>query len=62
MALAAFHPDRFGFAGSMSGFLYLTNTTTNGARSRRACSNSAVWTPTEWFTSGARKRTKTRCA
>jgi S-formylglutathione hydrolase FrmB len=31
MALAAFHPDRFGFAGSMSGFLYPSNTTTNGA-------------------------------
>lgn len=28
MALAAFHPDRFGFAGSMSGFLYPSNTTT----------------------------------
>ena len=31
MALAAFHPDRFGFAGSMSGFLYPSNTTTGGA-------------------------------
>lgn len=31
MALAAFHPDRFGFAGSLSGFLYPSNTTTNGA-------------------------------
>lgn len=31
LALAAFHPDRFGFAGSLSGFLYPSNTTTNGA-------------------------------
>ena len=31
MALAAFHPDRFGFAGSLSGFLYPSNTTTGGA-------------------------------
>jgi S-formylglutathione hydrolase FrmB len=31
MALAAFHPDRFGFAGSMSGFLYPSETTMNGA-------------------------------
>ena len=31
MALATFHPDRFGFAGSLSGFLYPSNTETNGA-------------------------------
>src|SRR5271167_1511070 len=31
MALACFHPDRFGFAGSLSGFLYPSNTTTGGA-------------------------------
>src|SRR5208283_3571472 len=31
MALAAFHPDRFGFAGSLSGFLYPSETTMNGA-------------------------------
>ena len=31
MALAAFHPDRFGFAGSLSGFLYPSATTLNGA-------------------------------
>ncbi|MGB9227425.1 MAG: alpha/beta hydrolase family protein [Mycobacterium sp.] len=31
MALAAFHPDRFGFAGSLSGFLYPSDTTTNGS-------------------------------
>jgi S-formylglutathione hydrolase FrmB len=31
MALATFHPDRFGFAGSLSGFLYPSNTTTNGS-------------------------------
>src|SRR5581483_11388405 len=31
MALAVFHPDRYGFAGSLSGFLYPSNTTTNGA-------------------------------
>src|SRR6202022_3201473 len=30
-ALAAFHPDRYGYAGSLSGFLYPSNTTTNGA-------------------------------
>jgi S-formylglutathione hydrolase FrmB len=31
MALACFHPDRFGYAGSMSGFLYPSNTTTSGS-------------------------------
>jgi S-formylglutathione hydrolase FrmB len=31
MALAAFHPDRFGYAGSLSGFLYPSETTFNGA-------------------------------
>jgi S-formylglutathione hydrolase FrmB len=31
MALAAFHPDRFGYAGSMSGFLYPSSTNYNGA-------------------------------
>src|SRR6201993_3019388 len=31
MALAAFHPDRFNYAGSLSGFLYPSSTTTNGA-------------------------------
>ncbi|WP_343600557.1 alpha/beta hydrolase family protein [Mycobacterium sp.] len=31
MALACFHPDRFGYAGSLSGFLYPSNTITNGA-------------------------------
>jgi S-formylglutathione hydrolase FrmB len=31
MALATFHPDRFGYAGSMSGFLYPSSTTENGA-------------------------------
>src|ERR1700724_3409988 len=31
MALAAFHPDRFGYAGSMSGFLYPSETTFGGA-------------------------------
>jgi S-formylglutathione hydrolase FrmB len=31
MALATFHPERFGYAGSLSGFLYPSNTTTNGA-------------------------------
>lgn len=31
MALAAFHPDRFGYAGSLSGFLYPSNTTENGS-------------------------------
>ncbi|MGZ4515633.1 MAG: alpha/beta hydrolase-fold protein, partial [Mycobacterium sp.] len=30
MALAAFHPDRFGFAGSLSGFLYPSSTNYNG--------------------------------
>ena len=43
MALACFHPDRFGFAGSLSGFLYPSDTTMNGAI-LRACSNSAGWT------------------
>ena len=31
MALAAFHPDRYGYAGSLSGFLYPSSTTTNGS-------------------------------
>ena len=31
MALATFHPDRFGFAGSLSGFLYPSSTNYNGA-------------------------------
>src|ERR1700694_3233313 len=31
MALATFHPDRFRYAGSMSGFLTPSNTTFNGA-------------------------------
>ncbi|HZQ30842.1 MAG TPA: alpha/beta hydrolase family protein [Mycobacterium sp.] len=31
MALAAFHPDRFRFAGSLSGFLTPSRTTENGA-------------------------------
>jgi S-formylglutathione hydrolase FrmB len=31
MTIAAFHPDRFGYAGSMSGFLNPSNTWTNGA-------------------------------
>lgn len=31
MALATFHPDRFGFAGSMSGFLYPSSTNNNGS-------------------------------
>src|SRR6201987_3365783 len=31
LTLAAFHPDRFRYAGSMSGYLYPSNTTVNGA-------------------------------
>ncbi|WP_395312157.1 alpha/beta hydrolase family protein [Mycobacterium sp. AMU20-3851] len=31
LALAAFHPDRFGYAGSLSGFLNPSATTMNGA-------------------------------
>lgn len=31
MALVAFHPDRFNYAGSLSGFLYPSATTFNGA-------------------------------
>lgn len=31
MALACFHPDRFGMAGSLSGFLYPSSTNSNGA-------------------------------
>lgn len=31
LALAAFHPDRFGFAGSLSGFVYPSDTTTSGS-------------------------------
>jgi S-formylglutathione hydrolase FrmB len=31
LTLAEFHPDRFRYAGSMSGFLYPSNTSVNGA-------------------------------
>jgi S-formylglutathione hydrolase FrmB len=31
MALAAFHPDRFGYAGSMSGVLYPSSTNVGGS-------------------------------
>lgn len=31
MTMAVFHPDRFGFAGSLSGFLYPSSTWENGA-------------------------------
>jgi S-formylglutathione hydrolase FrmB len=31
LTLAAFHPDRFRYAGSLSGYLYPSNTTVNGA-------------------------------
>ncbi len=31
MALATFHPDRYGYAGSMSGFLYPSETSVSGA-------------------------------
>jgi S-formylglutathione hydrolase FrmB len=31
LLMAEFHPDRFRYAGSMSGFLYPSNTTVNGA-------------------------------
>jgi S-formylglutathione hydrolase FrmB len=31
LMMAEFHPDRFRYAGSMSGFLYPSNTTVNGA-------------------------------
>ncbi|UXA11467.1 esterase family protein [Mycobacterium sp. SMC-8] len=31
LTLAEFHPNRFRYAGSMSGFVYPSNTTTNGA-------------------------------
>lgn len=31
MTMATFHPDRFSYAGSMSGFLYPSSTTVNGA-------------------------------
>jgi S-formylglutathione hydrolase FrmB len=31
MALATFHPDRFGYGGSLSGFLYPSRTEQNGA-------------------------------
>ncbi len=31
MALAAFHPDRFVYAGSLSGFVYPSDTTTSGS-------------------------------
>ena len=46
MALAAFHPDRFGYAGSMSGFVSHRKPRSTG-RSLPACSSSAESTAME---------------
>jgi S-formylglutathione hydrolase FrmB len=50
MALATFHPDRFKYAGSLSGFLYPSSTTTNGAilaglRQFGGVDGNAMWGP-----------------
>jgi S-formylglutathione hydrolase FrmB len=44
LALAAFHPDRFRYAGSMSGFLAPERTGVDGA-TPRACNSTAASTP-----------------
>lgn len=48
MMLAEFHPDRFRYAGSMSGFLYPSNTTVNGAISEGMQRYGGVNTQAMW--------------
>ena len=44
MALATFHPDRYRFAGSLSGFLTPSNRPASTARSPPGWPSSAAWT------------------
>jgi S-formylglutathione hydrolase FrmB len=48
MMLAEFHPDRFRYAGSMSGFLYPSNTTVNGAITEGMMRYGGVNTQAMW--------------
>lgn len=48
MALAAFHPDRFRYAGSFSGFLSPSQTTLNGAITAGMASDGGVNTQAMW--------------
>ncbi len=48
MMLAEFHPDRFRYAGSMSGFLYPSNTAVNGAISEGMQRYGGVNTQAMW--------------
>lgn len=48
MALAAFHPDRFSYASSLSGFLTLSNTTVNGAITAGLAQYGGVDTRNMW--------------
>jgi S-formylglutathione hydrolase FrmB len=48
VTMAAFHPDRFSYAGSMSGFLTPSNTTLNGAISAGMMQYGGVDTRNMW--------------
>ena len=48
ITLAEFHPDRFRYAGSMSGFLYPSSTTVNGAISAGMAQFGGVDTRNMW--------------
>jgi S-formylglutathione hydrolase FrmB len=48
MALAAFHPDRFRYAGSLSGFLTPSSTTFNGAITAGMAADGGVNTQAMW--------------
>jgi S-formylglutathione hydrolase FrmB len=48
LTLAEFHPDRFRYAGSMSGFLYPSNTTVNGAITAGMAQFGGVNTQAMW--------------
>jgi S-formylglutathione hydrolase FrmB len=48
ITLAEFHPDRFRYAGSMSGFLYPSNTVVNGAISAGMAQFGGVDTRNMW--------------
>jgi S-formylglutathione hydrolase FrmB len=48
LTLAEFHPDRFIYAGSMSGFLYVSHTAVNGAITAGMAQFGGVNTQTMW--------------
>ncbi|MGB9308820.1 MAG: alpha/beta hydrolase family protein [Mycobacterium sp.] len=48
LMMAEFHPDRFRYAGSMSGFLYPSNTTVNGAITEGMMRYGGVNTQAMW--------------